>query len=123
MRGTIRLLVVFLIGLAAGIMLSRLDLRMFYHDYETSRDLHLHLDNTGRVGILPAKSPLLASRKLGRNPNLGWWGCLPVRFGDETEAREVVVPRAEWKPGDLMLWATASEHAEVIPWPSSGKPD
>lgn len=95
----------FVLGLALGVALGSgaalfVKTRSIGASFRSSQAISLKGEGEN-IGILPAGYPVLSLSSKSFEPDVGWWGCLPILFADGFQARAAL-------RGDSEKWSIES---------------
>jgi hypothetical protein len=66
--------------------------------YLTAQDTALADERGSQLALIPKGRPVLALAANSFEPDLGWWGCVPVLYSDGFKARDMLLPTTPWSP-------------------------
>lgn len=87
----------FIAGVVACLIAQRADDSFFEHTHVVSKTLGL-TSAEGAIGELPKGTYVLSSRKLSSEPDIGWFGCVPLAFPTGLDANEMLRTVERWDP-------------------------
>jgi hypothetical protein len=76
--------------------------------YAATEEISLRFETTN-LGVLPKGQPVVALGSSSFEPDIGWFGCIPVNFGTGFEARKLLEPSAESPTANVRLFASHSD--------------
>jgi hypothetical protein len=79
----------FAAGIALGFLIKGVMAPLPPRSYRTRVALLLQGDRDQPIGELPAGSVIVSKYSLGKS-EVGWWGLIPVAFGDGSDATELL---------------------------------
>jgi hypothetical protein len=102
-------IVTFGLGLLAGAGMVYMAIWPARQDtFVATRDISLRLKATN-LGILPKGQPVIALGSTSFQPDIGWFGCIPVNFGTGFEARDLLESSTVSPTSDVTLFAAPPE--------------